>query len=157
MAVIGLTVIGAATAARMSRRFTIVDDSMRPTFEPDDWVIARRHRGVPARGHVVVFTHPSYPGWTLIKRVIGLPGEQITVTNGQMEINGHVLAEPWADGPTATRAEETVPDGTVWVMADRRAVSSVDSRVLGSIPIGDVGWMVVARYWPPSRAGWVGP
>jgi len=152
-AAIGLVVIGAAAVGGMSRRFAIVDDSMRPTFEPDDWMIAQRRRGVPARGQIVVFTHSSYPGWALIKRVVGLPGENVTVSNGQMHIDGHVLAEPWADGPTASDAEEMVPDGTVWVMADRRAVSSVDSRVLGAIPIADVGWRVVARYWPPSRAG----
>ncbi len=152
-AAIGLAVIGAASAGGMSRRFAIVDGSMRPTFEPDDWVIAQRRCGVPTRGHVVVFTHPSYPGWTLIKRVVGLPGENVAISNGQTYIDGHVVAEPWADGPTATDAEETVPDGMVWVMADRRAVSSVDSRVLGAVPIADVGWRVVARYWPPSRAG----
>ena len=152
-AVIGAAVIGAAAVGGMSRRFTIIDDSMRPTLEPDDWVIAQRRRGVPTRGDVVVFTHPSYPDWTLIKRVAALPSETVTVANGQLHVNGLVLAESWADGPTASHDEERVPGGMLWVMADRRAVSSVDSRVLGPIPITDVGWKVVARYWPPSRAG----
>jgi signal peptidase I len=144
--------IGMATGGGMSRRFTIVDDSMRPAFEPDDWVLAQRRRGAPSRGDVVVFTHPSYPDRFLVKRVIGLPNERVTAANGQIHINGDVLGEPWADGPMYVDSEDDVPDGAVWVLADRRSVSSIDSRVLGAIPIDDVGWRVVARYWPPSRA-----
>jgi signal peptidase I len=148
-----VTAIGAAAIAGLSRRFAIVDDSMRPTLEPDDWVVAQRRRGTPSRGDVVIFTHASYPDWTLVKRVVALPGDHVTASNGQMFINGSALAEPWADGPTPIAIEETVPDESVWVMADRRAASSVDSRVLGAVPITDVGWKVVARYWPPSRVG----
>jgi signal peptidase I len=145
--------IGAAAIGGTSRRFTVVDDSMRPTFEPDDWVIAQRIRDTPSRGDVVVFTHPSYPDRFLIKRVIGLPSERVTAANGQIHIDGDVLGEPWADGPMFADSDDTVPEGAIWVLADRRAVSSIDSRVLGAVPTRDVGWRVVARYWPPSRAG----
>lgn len=100
----------------------------------------------------MVFTHPSYPDWTLVKRVIGLPGERITVAGGQIHVDDRVLAEPWADEPMLSDSLEVVPRDSLWVLADRRAVSSVDSRVLGPIPIEDVGWIVVARYWPPRRA-----
>jgi signal peptidase I len=137
----------------MSRRFAIVDDSMRPAFEPDDWVIAQRLRRSPRRGDVVVFTHPSYPDRFLIKRVIGLPGERVTAANGEIHIDGAVLGEPWADGPMYADSDDAVPNESVWVLADRRAVSSIDSRVLGAVPTNDVGWRVVARYWPPARAG----
>ena len=145
--------IGAAAMRGMSRRFAIIDDSMRPTFEPDDWVIAQRQCGVPARGDVVVFTHPSYPDRFIVKRVIGLPDERVSSTDGQICIDGHVLADPWADGPMCAESDDTVPDGAVWVLGDNRCGSSVDSRVLGAIPFGDVEWKVVARYWPLSRAG----
>ena len=145
--------VGAAAIGGSTRRFAVVDDSMRPTFEPDDWLLAQRLRGSPARGDVVIFTHPSYPEWTLIKRVVALAGQRVTVATGQVYVDGEVLADPWADGPLPTDREDVVPDCAVWVMADRRAVSSVDSRVLGAIPIADVGWKVIARYWPPTRAG----
>lgn len=144
--------IGAATIGGTTRRFAIVEDSMRPMFQQDDWVIAQRRRRTPSRGDVVVFTHPSYPDWTLVKRVIGLPGERITVAGGQIHVDDRVLAEPWADEPMLSDSLEVVPRDSLWVLADRRAVSSVDSRVLGPIPIEDVGWIVVARYWPPRRA-----
>ena len=148
----GVTMIGAAALGGMSRRFAVIDDSMRPTFEPDDWVIAQRRRRIPERGDVVVFTHPSYPDRFILKRVIGLTGERVSSSNGQICIDSHVLADPWADGPMCTDSVDTVPDDTVWVLGDNRCGSSVDSRVLGAIPIEDVEWKVVARYWPPSRA-----
>lgn len=153
---IGVAAIGAATAGGMSRRFAVVDDSMRPTFEPDDWVIAQRRRGVPARGDVVIFTHPSYPDRFLLKRVIGLPGERVTAKHGQTYINDRMLADPWGDGPICADLEARVPAGTLWVLGDNRCGSSVDSRVLDAVPIEDVSWKVVARYWPPSRAGRIG-
>lgn len=148
----GVTMIGAAALRGLSRRFAVVDDSMRPNFEPDDWVVAQRRRRDPERGDVVVFTHPSYPDRFILKRVIGLPGERVSSTDGQICIDGKVLADPWADGPMCGESDDTVPADTVWVLGDNRCGSSVDSRVLGAIPIDDVGWRVVARYWPPSRA-----
>lgn len=151
-ATVGIAMIGAAALGGTTRRFSVVDDSMRPTFEPDDWLIAQRRRDTPRRGDVIVFTHPSYPNWTLIKRVVGLPGQRVTVADGQIYVDGDPLPDPWADGPLFTDSDDLVPDDHVWVLADRRAVSSVDSRVLGAIPIADVGWKVIARYWPPTRA-----
>ncbi len=148
----GVAMIGAAALQGMSRRFAVIDDSMRPNFEPDDWVIAQRRRGIPARGDVVVFTHPSYPDRFILKRVIGLPGERVSSTDGQICIDNHTLADPWADGPMCSDSDDVVPDDTVWLLGDNRCGSSVDSRVLGAIPLNDVAWKVVARYWPPSRA-----
>jgi len=142
-----------ATVGGMWRRFAVVDDSMRPTFEPDDWVIAHRRRGVPTRGEVVIFTHASYPDRFLIKRVIGLPGERVTAKDGQICINDRALADPWGDSPMCADSDDGVPVGAVWVLGDNRCGPSVDSRVLDAVPIEDVRWKVVARYWPPSRAG----
>lgn len=141
----------------MFRRFAVVDDSMRPTLEPDDWVIARRRTGVPSRGDIVVFTHASHPGRFLIKRVIGLPGERVTAYEGDISINGRLLADLWADGPMCADSDDTVPDGAAWVLGDDRCGSSIDSRRLGAIPIDDIGWQVVARYWPPPRTGRISP
>jgi len=148
----GVAMIGAAAIGGVSRRFTVVDGSMLPAFEPDDWVIAQRMRGTPARGDVVVFTHPSYPDRFIIKRVIALPGERISAKDGQIHIDGEVLADPWSEGRMCGESDDVVPDDSVWVLGDNRCGSSVDSRVLGAIPTRDVGWRVVARYWPPSRA-----
>lgn len=126
---------------------------MLPAFEPDDWVVARRLRSAPTRGDVVVFTHASYPDRNLLKRVIGLPGERIAAVDGELRVDGDLLADPWADGPMCADSEDFVEGDSVWVLGDNRCGPSVDSRILGPIPVGDIGWRVVARYWPPSRAG----
>ncbi len=150
-AAMGLTTLAAA-AIQGSRRFAVVEDSMRPTLEPGDWVIARRHRGVPRRGAVVVFASPHNPQLLLIKRVIGLPGERITVANGQVHIDGSTLAETWASARTAPDSDNLVPDDAVWVLGDDRALSSADSRTIGPVPVDGVAWRVFAIYWPAGRA-----
>lgn len=153
---VGAGVIWALAVGGTTRRFAIVDDSMRPQFEPGDWVIAVRRCGVPRRGDVVIFTHPSQPGRFLIKRTIGLPGERVSAADGQIHINGRLLADPWGDRPIGTVFDIRIPTGTVWVIGDNRSGASVDSRVLDAIPLDEVGWKVVARYWPPLRAGRIG-
>lgn len=108
---------------------------------------------MPERGDVVVFTHPSYPDRFLIKRVLGLPGERITVSSGHIHADGVVIADPWGDGRVCQNIGDAVRTDEVWLLGDNRCGASVDSRVLGPVPIEDIGWKVVARYWPPTRAG----
>lgn len=150
----GLAVL-AAGAARGLRRFEIVEASMQPAFDPDDWVVARRRRRVPTRSEVVVFERPDRPGMFLIKRVIGLPGERIDIATGQVAVDGRVLAEPWAEGPTLPDGTWQVPGDAVFLLGDRRAVSTSDGRSTGPIPLTDIGWIVIARYRPLARAGLV--
>lgn len=145
----------AAAARGVPRRFAIVNQSMQPTLEPDDWVIAQRTRRTPARGDIVVFNHEDRPGLSLVKRVIGVPGEHVEIGAGQVHIDGLVLAEPWASGFTQPDGSWDVPHDAVWVLGDHRMAAGGDSRTLGAIPVADVGWKVVARYWPAARSGLV--
>ena len=127
-AAIGAAAVAAAAVQGWSRRFAVVEASMRPAFEPGDWLIAQRRRGTPGRGDVIVFSAPSDPETYLIKRVVGLPGEQITIADGQVHIDGETLAEPWANGPTFPDGDALIPDDSVWVLGDNRGLSSADSR-----------------------------
>ncbi len=127
---------------------------MRPTLEQGDWIVTQRFRGVPDRGDVVVFADPS-GGSPLVKRVIGLPGEQLEVANGQVHVGGGALAEPWANGPTLGNGTWNVPQGQVWLLGDNRAAAAVDSRRFGPVDLSTVDWKVVARYRPVSRVGLV--
>jgi signal peptidase I len=138
------------------RRYEIVERSMRPTLDPGDFIIAARvHR--LCRGLVVIFNHPEVPELELVKRVVGLPGEKVTIDNGQVAINGAVLAERWADGPTLPAGEWQLEGNDVFVLGDNRVVSSGDSRSLGSISCDAIGWRVAVRYWPPGSVGRITP
>lgn len=149
-------VVTSAALRGVSRRFEIKESSMSPALEPGDWTIARQYRGAPQRGDIVVFTDPIGSGMNLVKRVIGLPGEEVVVDVGRVSIDGVILADRWANGITRPDGSWSVPDGHVWVLGDNRAESRSDGRVLGATPMETIGWEVVARYWPRNRVALVG-
>ncbi|GMR02401.1 MAG: signal peptidase I [Acidimicrobiia bacterium] len=141
----------AALLRGVTRRFAITENSMTPVLEPGDWVLARKRTGVPRRGDIVVFDDPSGSGLNLVKRVIGLPGEEVTTTNGHVIIDDAILAERWAVGSTGPDGTWTVPPTHVWVLGDNRGHSTSDGRSIGTTPIDAIGWRVAATYWPTSR------
>jgi signal peptidase I len=91
-----------------------------------------------------------------IKRVIGLPGDYVKISNGNVYINGELLQEDYLqDGVVTTSAifkEFQVPEGYLFVMGDNRA-DSKDSRELGCIPISKVESKVMLRFWPFTKFG----
>jgi signal peptidase I len=103
--------------------------------------------GEPQRGDVIIFTHPLDPERTLVKRVIGLPGEQIEIKNGVVYINGSSLDEPYIKGTTSPLSKTEVPEGYYFVMGDNRQASS-DSRSWGLLPEGNIIGRVWLLYWP---------
>jgi signal peptidase I len=120
------------------------------------------------RGDVIIFREleskpcrPGAPGRRefLVKRLIGLPGDEITVTmDGAVQINGVELDQSFITGlehgritPTQS-AELTVPEGQYFVMGDNRP-ESCDSRLYGTIPISSVAGKASAVIWPPLRNG----
>ena len=105
--------------------------------------------GEPQRGDVVIFTHPLDPERTLVKRVIGLPGEQIEIKNGVVYIDGSPLDEPYVKGTTSSLSRMEVPEGYCFVMGDNRQASS-DSRSWGAIPEDSIIGRVWLLYWPLS-------
>lgn len=124
---------------------------MQPTLSPGDYLIAAATTA-PRRGDIVVFPDPSRPDRDLVKRVIGLPGETVTIESGQVAIDGQILAEAWADGPTLPDGQWTNPPGTVYVLGDNRRLSRGDSRAIGPLHIQDMN-RVVFRYWPIGSIG----
>jgi signal peptidase I len=167
--------------AAVVKPFKIPSGSMEPTLEIGQRVLVNRlafdfHS--PHRGEVVVFHPPSslncavdvqpgepcprgdsQPSSTyFVKRVIGLPGDRISIRDGHPVINGRELThEPYIT-PCGEAAEcnmpvtITVPPGHYFMMGDNRG-NSDDSRFWGPIPeswmIGDVFF----TYWPPDRLG----
>ena len=123
----------------------------------------------PARGDIVVF-HPPFAGPVLIKRIIGLPGDEISLSGGFVYINGSRLnepyvrrvngrqepSEPFTNGlPWALQKPFKVPAGSYFLMGDNRTDSG-DSREFGPIARAQFVGRAFARYWPPGRIGGTG-
>ncbi|MFQ5948229.1 MAG: signal peptidase I [Acidimicrobiia bacterium] len=144
--------IGGVMRRRLTR-FEIAEDSMAPVLRAGDFVLTARSRAIPGRGDLVVFPHPHRSDFDLVKRVVGLPGERVDIANAQVHIDGSVLAEPWADGPTLPDGSWELGDEELFLLGDNRAASIDDSRHLGPFPLEGIPWRVVFRYWPLYRVG----
>lgn len=89
----------------------------------------------------------------LIKRVIGVPGDEIKFTDGHVYINDVLLNEGYVKGETFAGGMESpfvVPQDKVFVMGDNREVS-LDSRNLGFIDYNQIEGKVIARIWPLKK------
>ncbi|MBX7235235.1 MAG: signal peptidase I [Caldilineales bacterium] len=132
--------------------------SMEPTLYGHQRLVIEKvsyHLHPPHRGDIIVIHVPNYGREMLIKRVIGLPGETIQVSSGQVLIDGQPLAEPYLR--TVTRGDYpvlTVPAGSVFVMGDNRNNSN-DSRSFGPITFDNIVGRAWVRYWPFSDVGLV--
>jgi signal peptidase I len=107
------------------------------------------------RGDVVVFWYPLDRTKSFIKRVVGLPGDQVEIRKGRVYINGTELAEPYVPPEFADRSTYgplRVPDGEYFVMGDHR-ISSNDSRIFGPVPGSFIYGKAVFAYWPMTQFG----
>jgi signal peptidase I len=144
--------VSVALAGRSFRRLAIAEHSMEPALAGGDFVLARTARR-PQRGDIVTVRHPLRSDMLLVKRVIGLPGELMTISNGQVHIDEKVLPERWADGPTRPDAEWQIGSDEVIVLSDNRSATIADSRTFGPLPITALEHRCILRYWPANSAG----
>jgi len=132
-------------------RFKIDGSSMEPNLHNDEYVIVDKVTylfGKPQRGDVVVFYLEGQPK-DYIKRVIGLPGETIEVSNGTVLVDGRPLDEPYLTPSNVTYPQRQLGEDEYFVLGDNRGNSS-DSRSFGPIHLSNVvgrAWIV---YWPPT-------
>ncbi|MCS6886137.1 MAG: signal peptidase I [Acidobacteriota bacterium] len=108
------------------------------------------------RGDIVVFWYPKNPSQSFIKRVIGLPGDEIRITNGKLYINNQLQVEPYISAeynshPTPNKYW-VVDEHHYFVMGDNRDASN-DSRSWGLVPEKYIYGKAVFRYWPLSAIG----
>lgn len=105
------------------------------------------------RGDVVVLRYPRDPRVEYIKRIIGLPGDEIVMAGGMVWVNGRLLDEPYVgEFDPASWSRVRVREDHVWVLGDNRPHSS-DSREFGQVPRENVRGKVDFRVWPPERIG----
>jgi signal peptidase I len=107
------------------------------------------------RGDIVVFRFPLDPSKSYIKRVIGLPGEWVSIVGGRVLINGAPLDEPYL--ARHERLDQTfmpvlVPPGQYYVLGDHRGMSN-DSRVWGTVDGRFIYGKAVFAYWPLDQLG----
>lgn len=163
--------------------FRIPSLSMYPTLDNGDRIVVNklsyRLHGV-RRGDVVVFVRPDCtgagtPDWAncasvkdlddLVKRVIGLPGDEIVIRDDTVFINGHALEEPYVNPDAAIVARPygcgftsdvadpyVVPEGRYFVMGDNRD-DSIDSRCFGPISGSNIVGRAFVKIWPVGRIG----
>jgi len=138
----------------LSARIRVESVSMQPTLFAGNFVVVNKlayQIGEPKRGDIVVFEYPPDPKQDpYIKRVIGLPGEQVQIADGKVKINGVQIYEPYLASDTPQGGEWTVPDESLFVMGDNRKNSS-DSRSWGVVPFENVIGKAVVVYWPPEK------
>jgi signal peptidase I len=104
---------------------------------------------------VVVFPYPNNPEIDYIKRVIGLPGDRVSIYDGSVYVNGSSIAEPYLlEPPYGNYSEHIVPEGSVFVLGDNRN-NSEDSRSWGFLGIEDIIGKAVFRYYPFNNMGLV--
>jgi len=134
--------------------------SMQPRLADQDRLFINKYAyrvGEVKRGDVVVFEFPGDRTKSYIKRVIGLPGDDVRVEHGQVSVNGNALAEPYIDARYSderSAVETLVPAGEVYVMGDHRNISS-DSRDFGPVPEKLIYGKAAYVYWPVKDSGTV--
>jgi signal peptidase I len=110
------------------------------------------------RYDIVVLYKPDEPKKSIIKRVIGLPGEIIEIRKGDVYINGKRLPEPYLPGEkdimfrSISMKPLLIQEDHYFVIGDNRTVSQ-DSRVFGPVPQKYIFGKTLLRYWPFSRFG----
>jgi signal peptidase I len=135
----------------------VYGQSMEPTLYHDQRLVVEkisyRFHG-PHRGDVVVI-RMSDSSELLIKRVVGLPGEELTIRDGQVYIDGRPLDEPYTARFTyGDYGPKYVPPLHVFVLGDNRGFSN-DSRSFGMVPVEHVVGRAWFSYWPLDQLGFV--
>lgn len=167
---VGLAVILFLVINLISARVRVEGYSMRPTLDNSEYVLINRLaylRGNYQRGDIIVFRPPMYPEanfWQrifglpnfndkyedYIKRIIGLPGENVRITNGAVFINNVPSVEPYIAAPPDYSGEWTVPQGQLFVLGDNRN-NSADSHVWGFLPLKNILGKALVVYWPFTK------
>jgi signal peptidase I len=138
--------------------FYIPSQSMVPTLKVQDRVLVNKfiyRFSEPERRDIVVFQSVEGGGEDLIKRVVGLPGDEIAVRGGRLFVNGEPQREPYVNKKfpdRSTFAPTKVPKGHYFMMGDNRA-NSRDSRFFGPVPKKNIEGEAFLRFWPLNRIG----
>jgi signal peptidase I len=150
---VGLALILFLVINTVSARVRVDGVSMLPTLQNGEFVLVNKfayRTGTPSRGDIIVFRSTTTTDLDLIKRIMGVPGDMISIHNGQVIINGQTLSEPYIDAIPNYSGDWQVPDGYLFVLGDNRNDSS-DSHLWGFLPEKNVIGKALVIYWPPPE------
>lgn len=131
----------------------VVGESMLPTLENGDRVFVNKIGyiiGEPELGDIVIFKTPEDGKTSYVKRIIGLPGDQVKIVDGVVYVNDEPLSEPYiAEQPYNDFASEIVPEDKIFALGDNRNHSK-DSRDyhVGFVPMDNLVGKAMWRIWP---------
>ncbi|MDM8528864.1 signal peptidase I [Anaerolineales bacterium HSG24] len=166
------TVIPAALIAILINLFLaqatrVYGQSMEPSLHSDQRLVVEKlsynsyirqyfsFSSGPDRGDVVVVRVPAQNGELLIKRVIGLPGDQVEIHDGQVFVNSQTLPEPYLLNPTyGSYGPIIIPQSQIFVLGDNRNFSN-DSRNFGTVSLSEVIGRAWFSYWPMDEIGFI--
>ena len=126
----------------IAQPFIVSGLSMFPTFHNSDYLIVDQisyRFKKPQRGDVVIFKYPKDPSKYFIKRLIGLPNEEVILNGNTVKIknkehpDGFILDEPYIKNQSNNMMDVIIHDDEYFMMGDNRSASS-DSRVWGVLP-----------------------
>jgi signal peptidase I len=127
--------------------------ALRVARPGSDLALAELNLRPVLRGDVIAFSHGDGDARRIyLKRVIGLPGESVSIERGVVKVGDSVLPEPYAPARDGTDMRPvTVPQDSLFVLGDNRGDSD-DSRSFGPVPLASVVGKAAFVVWPPARA-----
>lgn len=139
------------------QNFNVEGPSMEPSLHNNELILVDKWTYLfhpPERGDVVVFIAPNHPSQDYVKRIIGVPGDRITIKNTDVYVNGVKLSETYVAAIDQGNIFDykhinnlLVPANDYFVLGDDRLRSS-DSRDWGFVPRKNVIGRVALVYWP---------
>jgi signal peptidase I len=149
-----LSVILFAAINLATTRILVQSVSMQPTLYESDRVLVNKLAyilGAPSRKDVIVFNPPiANMDEPYIKRIIGLPGDVVRITNGQVYVNDLPLQETYIAAPPSYTGSWSVPPGHVFVLGDNRN-NSYDSHYWGVVALDSILGKAEFVFWPFSH------
>ena len=147
----------------IAQPFVVSGESMFPTFNDGEYLIVDEISyilGNPHRGDVIIFHYPNDTKRFFIKRIIGMPNEEISINHGKVKIinkenpDGFTLDEPYIDEQFNTTASYKTGNDEFFVMGDNRNKSS-DSRTWGLLPSNLIVGRAYLRLLPAKNISYL--
>lgn len=138
---------------RDMRFFLVPSRSMEPTLYPEDHLVTLRQPRYD-RGDIVVILETDSNEY-VVKRIVGIAGDRVTVRDGALFINNAYVSEPYIAELMNYEIDEpvTVPENEVFVLGDNRNISDDSHLTRKSQPVADIVGKVRFMYYPYTRWG----